>query len=165
MCWSLFLIKLQASRHAALLKRDSNTDVFLWILQTLRTPISKNICERLLLIAVIYCIENWITRFAFCLFWNIKSLYFTCSHSHSFVSLLAVIRGHLLSFFVTRCYALWLVVTRCHLLSLAIPLVVTHCHSLSFVVPLVAICCNSLYHSLSFVVTRCTTRLSFIDEL
>ena len=29
LCWSLFLIKLQASRPATLLKRDSNTGVFL----------------------------------------------------------------------------------------------------------------------------------------
>ena len=29
-CWSLFLIKSQAWRHAKLLKRDSNTGVLLW---------------------------------------------------------------------------------------------------------------------------------------
>ena len=63
LCWSCFLIKLQASRHATLLKRDSNTGVYLWILQTLRTPISKNIWERQLLIVVICCIENWIKLF------------------------------------------------------------------------------------------------------
>ena len=33
LCWSLFLIKLHAWRPAALLKRDSKTDVFLWNLQ------------------------------------------------------------------------------------------------------------------------------------
>ena len=27
--WSLFLIKLQASKHATLLKRDSNIDIFM----------------------------------------------------------------------------------------------------------------------------------------
>ena len=32
-------------------RRDCGTGVFLWILQLLRTPISKNICERLLLVA------------------------------------------------------------------------------------------------------------------
>ena len=32
-CWSLFLIKLQAWRPATLLKRDSNTGVFLWNLR------------------------------------------------------------------------------------------------------------------------------------
>ena len=32
-CWSLFLLGLQAFRPAALLKRDSSTDVFLWNLQ------------------------------------------------------------------------------------------------------------------------------------
>ena len=33
LCWSYFLIKLQARRSAILLKRDSNTGVFLWILR------------------------------------------------------------------------------------------------------------------------------------
>ena len=33
MCWSLFLIKLQAWRAATLLKRDSNVGAFLWILR------------------------------------------------------------------------------------------------------------------------------------
>ena len=31
LCWSLFLVKLQAFRVASLLKRGSNTGVFLWI--------------------------------------------------------------------------------------------------------------------------------------
>ena len=33
LCWSFFLIELQTFRPAALLKIDSNTDVFLWNLQ------------------------------------------------------------------------------------------------------------------------------------
>ena len=33
LCWVLFLIKLQVWRSAPLLKRDSNTVIFLWILQ------------------------------------------------------------------------------------------------------------------------------------
>ena len=50
LCWSLFLIKLQALRPATLLKSDSNTAVFLWNLQkNLRTLNLKNICEQLLL--------------------------------------------------------------------------------------------------------------------
>ena len=32
-CWTLFLIKLQAWRPALLLKRDTNTDITLWILR------------------------------------------------------------------------------------------------------------------------------------
>ena len=48
-CWSLFLRELQTCRPAAWLKRDSNTDVFLWNLQifkehliwSLRTPASE----------------------------------------------------------------------------------------------------------------------------
>ena len=47
-CRSLFLIKFQAFRPAALLKRNSNTNAFL-IAKHWRTPILKNICERLLL--------------------------------------------------------------------------------------------------------------------
>ena len=31
LCWSFFLIKLQALKHATLLKRDSNTGVFMLI--------------------------------------------------------------------------------------------------------------------------------------
>ena len=37
--WSLFLIKLQAWKTATLLKRDSNTCVFLWILQIFRNSL------------------------------------------------------------------------------------------------------------------------------
>ena len=33
LCWSYFLIKLQASRPATLFKRDCNTGVLLWILR------------------------------------------------------------------------------------------------------------------------------------
>ena len=33
LCWGLFVIKLQSWRPATLLKRDSNTSVFLWILR------------------------------------------------------------------------------------------------------------------------------------
>ena len=144
LCWSLFLIKLQASRLATLLKRDSDTGIFLWILQTLRTLISKNTCERLLLIVVVYCKENWIK-----LLRNQIGLLFLLKHRNTLFYLLsfaficfitAVIRCHSLSFFVSRCHSLLFVVTCC----------TTSCHSLSFVV-----------HSLSFFATRCTTRLSF----
>ena len=108
---------------------------------------------------------DWPSRLAFCFLSNIKSLYFTYSHSYSFVLSLAVIRCYSLSFFVTRCHLLSFVVTCCttrchslyHSLSLVIPLDVIRCYSLTFVVPRVVIRC----HSLSFDVTRCTTRLSF----
>ena len=92
---------------------------------------------------------DWSSRLAFCFSWNIKSLYFTYSHSYSFVLSLAVIRCYSLSFFVTRCHLLSFVVTCC----------TTSCHSLSLVVSLVVIrCatrCHSLYHLLSFVATPC----------
>ena len=94
---------------------------------------------------------DWPSRLAFCLIWNIKSLYFTYSHSYSFVLWLVVICCHSLSFFLTRCYSLSFVVT-CYT-SRCDPLY----HSLSFVVPLdTTLCtttCHSLYHSLSFVIT------------
>ena len=46
LCWSLFSRKLHAWWHATLLKKDSNTGVFLWIWQKFLTvPISKNICS------------------------------------------------------------------------------------------------------------------------
>ena len=70
-------------------------------------------------------------------FWNLKSLYFTCSHSFSFVLPLPVIRCQSLSF---------------------VSLVFICCHSLSPVATRCAIRCHSFYHSLSFVVTHCTTR-------
>ena len=34
LCWSLFLINLQAYKAATLLQRDSNTVVFLWVLRS-----------------------------------------------------------------------------------------------------------------------------------
>ena len=112
---------------------------------------------------------DWPSRLAFCFFWNIKSLYFTYSHSYSFVLSLAIIHCHSLSFFVTRCHSLSFVFSCCtthchslnHSLPFVVPLDVTRCHSLSFVVPLVFIRC----HSLSFDATRCTTLLSFYKRL
>ena len=40
---------------------------------------------------------------------------------------------------------------------------VAHCHSLSFVVTICTTCCYSLYHSLSCVVTRFTTRCHLLS--
>ena len=99
---------------------------------------------------------DWPSRLAFCLIWNIKSLYFTYSHSYSFVLWLAVICCHSLSFFLTRCHSLSFVVTcyttRCHSLyhslSFAVPLVVIRYHSLSLMsldVPLVCFFTNDHY--------------------
>ena len=83
---------------------------------------------------------DWPSRLAFCFSRNIKSPYFTYSHSYSFVLSLTVIHWHSLSFFVTRCHSLSFVVSCC----------TTRCHSFSFVVPLDVTRCHSLYHSLSF---------------
>ena len=65
--------------------------------------------------------------------------YFTYSHSFSFGLSLAVICCHSLSFFVTRCYSLSLVL-------------------------LVVIRCTTRCHSLSFVFTRCIARLPFYQQ-
>ena len=124
-------------------------------MQTLRTPNSKNICERLLLIVVMYCIENWIklfrTRLVFCFFQNIKLLYFTYSHSYLFVLSLLVIRCHSLSFFVIRCH--WL--SPVHSLYHSSPLVVIRCtnrsHSLSLDVRLVCLFINDLLSLYSLI--------------
>ena len=161
LCWRLFLINLLPPD--LLLKRDSNAGVFLWILQTLTTPISRKHLRRassdssyILHRSLNKIIQeaDWPSRLSFCFFWNIKSLYFTYSHSYSFVWSLAVIRCYSLLFFVTRCHLLPFIVTCC----------TTGCHSfypsLSFVVPLDVIRC----HSLSFNVTRCTTRLYFYKQ-
>ena len=49
LCWSLFLIKLQALRLTALLKRKFNTGVFLWILWNFQ-KLFKSFCQRQLLV-------------------------------------------------------------------------------------------------------------------
>ena len=96
---------------------------FPFILQTLRTPISKNICERLVLIVA-----------------KRIGLLFILKHK--------IIPFYLLSFvfigFITRCHSLSLIVIFYYLLSFVVPVDVIRCHSLSFVVPLVVICCHSL---------------------
>ena len=96
--------------------------------------LSKNIWECLLLIVVIYCIENWIK-----LFRNQIGLLFLLKHKITLFYLLS---------FVFICF-----ITRCHSLSLVI-----FCYSLSSVVTCCTTRCHSLYHSLSFVVIRCTIR-------
>ena len=79
-------------------------------------------------------------------FWNIKSLFITCSHLFSFLN-------HLLSLAVILCHSLPFVVTRCHSLSF----VVTSCHFLYhlslFIVPLAVIRFHSMYHSSVFFQT------------
>ena len=147
-----------ASRLANLLKRDPNIGVFLWILQTLRTPISKNICERLVLIVVTYCIENWIKLFSKRI--GLPNWPFVSFETWNHSILLTIIRIHLfyhsLSFSVTHCHFF---VICCHSLSLAVPLVVTRwitrCHSLYHSISFVVTRCHSLYHLFSIVIIRC----------
>ena len=119
--------------------------------------------------------KNWIRLFRNqigLVFPNLKSLYFTYSHSYSSVLSLAFIRCQSLSFFVTCCQSLSLVVISCHLLYHSLLLVVTRCtarcHLLPFVVPLVinslSLVVEIVVTPLPFVVTRCTTRLSFYKQ-
>ena len=49
LCWSLFILKLQTWRLATLLKRDSNTGVFQWILRNVSTVFSMEHLKWLLL--------------------------------------------------------------------------------------------------------------------
>ena len=49
LCWSLFLIKLQAIRPPTLFKRDSNTGAFLWNLQIFKNTYFKEHLRRLIL--------------------------------------------------------------------------------------------------------------------
>ena len=97
------------------------------IAKFLRALISKNICERLLLIAVIYCAKNEYsypgTTLAFCFFLKQKiTLFFFLS----FVFIRFITRCNLLSFLVTRC------TIRCHSLY----------HPLSLFLPLVCLFIN-----------------------
>ena len=71
-----------------------------------------------------------------------------------------VLRSCLGSSFIQEKGKLAEMTTRCHSLSLF----VIRCHSLSFVVTCCTTCCHSWYHSLSFVVTRWITRLSFFKQ-
>ena len=49
LCWSLFLIKFQAFNPGTLLKRDSNTGVFLWSFRNFKDTYFEGHCERLVL--------------------------------------------------------------------------------------------------------------------
>ena len=90
-------------------------------------------------------------------FETIKSLYFTYSHSYSFVLSLTVIGCHSLSFFVTRCHSL-------SMLSFVVTYCTTRYHSLYHSLPRVVIKCTTRCHSLSFVVTRYTLLCLFIND-
>ena len=104
---------------------------------------------------------DWPSRLVFCLF---RKNRVTLFYLLLFVFIRFIIRCHSLLLIVISYYSLSFVVIRCHLLyhslyhslSFVAPLDVIRCYLLSFV-SLVPIRC----HSLSFDVTRCTTRLSF----
>ena len=134
LCWSPFLIKLQAFRCFPVKMANSS-----FFIEHLRWQLLQMFCLTLYFqkdvaeyIVVLHCI--------IVSFWNLKSLSF------------AFIRC------ITRCHSLY---TCCHSFYYSLSLVVIRrtirCHSLS----LLLIRCHSLYHSLSLVFTWCTTRLSF----
>ena len=113
--WSLFLIKLQASRLTNLLKRDSNTafscEITLFYLLIL-----------FYLSLAIICCHSWSCFFNRC---HSLSLFIHCHllyHKMSLVIICCTTRCHSLSF------------TRCHSLSLAVPHDVTRGQSLSIIV-------------------------------
>ena len=54
LCWSLFLIKLQALRPATLLKKDSNTGVYLWNLRIFNNTFFKEHFQWLFLYVLYY---------------------------------------------------------------------------------------------------------------
>ena len=92
--------------------------------------------------------QNWTkfsgTRLAFCFIFNFKiTLFYSLIRFDLFY--------HALSFAVSHCHFLLLVVIRCHSFSFLLPFVVSCCHLLSLVGQL--------------VVTRCTTLLSFFIDL
>ena len=136
--------------------KETSTQVFSFeCCKTLKISISKTICERLLLIVVIYCIKNWIKLFrdlTICfILKQIHSIVLALINFHSFYHSLSFT----VSLIVIFCYSLSFVVTSCHLLPLFVRLVVTRCTTR----------CHSLYHSLSravfrwpLVFTRCTIR-------
>ena len=76
-----------------------------------------------------------------------------------FVFIRFINRCHSLPLVFIFCYLLSFVATRCHSLSLTVPLlvspVVTCCHALYHSLSFAVTCCHSLYHSLSLVVARC----------
>ena len=161
LCWSLFLTKLQGFRcfpvNIAKIFKSS------FFIEHLRCLLLQMFCFTLYFqkdvaeyIVVLHCIVVS--------FWNLKSLLFAL--------ICCITRCYSLPFVVIRCHLLLLVVplvvtrctTRCHSLSFVVPLVVTRCHSFSFTLTLCTTRCHLLsldYHSLSLLVTRCTSQLSF----
>ena len=97
-------------------------------------------------IVVIHCI--------IALFQNQKSLSFASIHFHSLCSSFSFA----VPLIVTRCHSLSVIVTRFHSLSF----IVTR-HSLSLLVTRCTTRCHSLYYLLSFFAIRCTTRSHFLS--
>ena len=170
LCWSLLLIDLWASRPATLLKRDSSTGAFLWILQNFqehlfwRKSVNNCFCHSYFLLLIfllkglfLLLIRKSSSRFkkfslgclvgGSSLIWKKEKLaeMVTLCHSFSFVVTRCHSLYHSLSFAVTRC------TTCCHLLYHSLSFVVTRCHSLSLVVPVGVTRCHSMYNSSVFL--------------
>ena len=124
LCWSPFLIKLQAFRCFPVKMAKSS-----FFIEHLRWQLLQMFCLTLYFqkdvaeyIVVLHCI--------IVSFWNLKSVSF------------AFIRC------TTRCHSLY------HSLSFIEPLVVNRCQSLSLVVPLVITSCHLMYHTSVFLNDR-----------
>ena len=75
LCWSLFLIKSQTWRSAALLNRDSNTGVSMWILQNFSGQLSIKYLRWLLLNKVQTNVKStWFILLPDWLYYVIKSI-------------------------------------------------------------------------------------------
>ena len=133
LCWSLFLIKLQAFKCFSV-----NIAKLLGAAFFYRTPPVAASSD--VLVYIIF---------------SIRSCWIYCSFNCIIVSFWNKNLSHLLSFvvpLVVRFLSLSFIASLCHWLSLAVPLVVTHCsnrcHSLSLVVPLDVIRCTTRCHSM-----------------
>ena len=65
LCWSLFLIKLRVWRPATLFKRESNTGVFLWILQNFQEYFSRMLTSSFSFLFSPICLKKLEKRWGF----------------------------------------------------------------------------------------------------
>ena len=84
LCWSLFLIKLQAFRPTTLLKKRHQHRCFpVNIANILRAPILKNIYERLLLVIGKYQLSSIIILHSYLFFYFFTYIMFNLRYSYN----------------------------------------------------------------------------------
>ena len=82
LCWSLFLINLQAFRSATLLNKDSNTGVILWNLQNIsKLFFSQNTILQCLLLCVLKIWQKFQSRIISKSHIGRQQLYCSCRRS------------------------------------------------------------------------------------